>query len=108
MLRDIDARPALAKSSGIAMPRPSTVAIMAGRDAVRHQPRIGGARLGDALEGDDHADHGSDQAEQRAGRDGQAQERLEALELRHLAQHRLGDAQLDDLGVLLDACRDRP
>ena len=32
----------------------------------------------------------------------EAQERLEALELRHLAQHGLGDAQLRDLGVLLD------
>src|SRR5262245_365522 len=48
-------------------------------DAVGHQTRIARARLGDALEGDDHADHRADQAEQRAGRDREAQERLEAL-----------------------------
>ncbi len=32
----------------------------------------------------------------------EAQERLEALELRNLAQHGLGDPQLGDVGVLLD------
>ena len=49
-------------------------------DAVGHQLRVARARLGDALEGDDHADHGADQSEQRTRRDGEAQERLEALE----------------------------
>ncbi len=32
----------------------------------------------------------------------EAQERLEALELRNLAQHGFGDAQLGDVGVFLD------
>src|SRR5262245_34341187 len=74
-------------------------------DAVRHQARIARARLGDALEGDDHADHGADQPQQRAGRDGEPQQRLEAVEPRDLAQHGLGDAELDDLRVLLDRVR---
>ena len=106
--RDIDARPAFTKSSGIGDAEAEHRRDHRLADAVRHQPRIARARLGDALEGDDHADHGADQAEQRTGRDGEAQERLEALEPRHLAQHRLGDAQLDDLGVLLDASPGSP
>src|SRR5690606_25438143 len=74
-------------------------------DTGGHQPRVAGARLGDALEGDDHADHGADQAEQRAGRDREAQEGLEALQLRHLAEHRLRDPELGDVRVLLDPVR---
>src|SRR5882672_10178306 len=71
-------------------------------DAVGHELRIARAGLGDALEGEDHADYRADQAEQRAGRDAQPQERLEALESRHLAEHRLGDPELGHVGILLD------
>ena len=59
-------------------------------DAGRHELRIARSRLGDALEGDDHTDHGSYKTEQRACSDAKAQEGLEALQSRHLAQDRFG------------------
>ena len=104
---EIDCSQALANSSGTAMPRPSNVAIMACEMPFGHELRIAGAGFGDALEGDDHADHGADQAQQRTGRHRESQERLEALEPGHFLEHRLGDAQLHDFGVLLllDALR---
>ena len=106
--RDSEFNSAFANSSGMAMNEAEHRRDHGQADTVGHQLRIARARLRDALERDDHADDGADQAEQRTGRDAEAQERLEPLELRHLAQHGLRDAQLRDVGVLLDLGSCRP
>src|SRR5690606_195991 len=71
-------------------------------DTSRHELRIARTGLRDALERDDHADDRTDEAEQRAGRDAEAQERLEALEPRYFAQHGFRDSELGDIRVLFD------
>ena len=57
-------------------------------DTVGHQFRIARAGLRDALERQDHPDDRTDQSQQRTGGNGQAQERLEALELRNFVDDR--------------------
>src|SRR5690606_20386481 len=71
-------------------------------DTVSHQGRVAGCGFRDALEGDDHTHHRTDQTEQRTGRHGEAQEGLKRIKLRNSTRYGFRNPQFSHVRIFFD------